>query len=56
MIDYCATNYFSQPSYLKIGNRPVFMVWDMKAVIDANGGAENFKKKILPSFHAIGLG
>ena len=53
MIDYCAKNYFSQPSYLKIGNRPVFMVWNMQAVIDANGGAENFKKKVLPKINAV---
>lgn len=53
MIKYCAKNYFSQPSYLKIGDRPVFMVWDMKLVIDANGGEDNFKKKVLPKLNAV---
>ncbi|RLD11814.1 MAG: hypothetical protein DRI44_02740, partial [Chlamydiae bacterium] len=53
MIEYCATNYFLLPNYLKINNRPVFMVWDMQAVINVNGGAENFKKKILPEINAV---
>jgi len=53
MIEYCAKNYFSQPGYLKIGDRPVFFIWDMQPVIDANGGAENFKAKVLPQINAV---
>ncbi len=53
MIEYCAKNYFSQPNYLKIGNRPVFIVWNMKAVIDANGGQKNFKEKVLPKLNEV---
>ena len=53
MIDYCAKNYFSQKNYLKINGQPVFMVWDMQAVINANGGADNFKKYVLPKINAV---
>ena len=53
MIDYCAKNYFQRSNYLKVGNRPVFFVWDMQAVIDANGGAENFKAKVLPKINTV---
>jgi len=53
MIDYCVKNYFLLPNYLKINNRPVFMIWEMQAIIDANGGADNFRKKVLPKLNAI---
>ncbi len=53
MMDYCIKNYFLLPNYLKINNRPVFMVWNMQAVIDANGGAENFRENVLPKVNAV---
>ena len=53
MIAYCVSNYFLLPNYLKINNRPVFMIWNMQEVIDANGGADNFKNNVLPTLNSI---
>ncbi len=43
MIEYCAEHYFRRPNYLTVGGRPVFMVWDSRRLIAANGGPEGFR-------------
>jgi hypothetical protein len=53
MLRYCAEHYFTRPNYLRLGNRPVFMGWDIEAVLKENGGAENFQKKVLPRLNAV---
>jgi len=60
MVSYCAETYFNRPNYLRIGQRPVFMIWDIKDLLKAVGGPEVFSTDILPSLnticHAKGLG
>jgi len=53
VIEYCAEAYFTLPNYLKIGNRPVFMVWKIEDILKACGGAEAFKRNLLPRLNAI---
>ncbi len=53
VIDYCAEHYFKRPNYLRIDGRPVFMIWDMQAILEANGGDEAFKTDVLPRLHAV---
>mgnify|MGYP005844962125 CR=1 FL=1 len=43
MIEYCAERYFSRPNYLTVDGRPVFIVWDSRRLIAANGGPEGFR-------------
>jgi len=42
MAEYCADNYFKLPNYLTVDGRPVFVVWDFRRLITANGGPEGF--------------
>jgi len=35
--DYVINNYFSHPGYYKVGGKPLFMVWDLRALIDGLG-------------------
>ncbi len=44
MTDYLAKHYFHRANYLTVHGRPVFMIWDPRAVIRANGGPEGFKR------------
>lgn len=53
VIEYCATTYFTLPNYLKIGNRPVFMVWRIEDILKACGGADAFRRDLLPRLNAI---
>lgn len=60
MIRYCVDNYFKKPNYLMIDGRPVFAIWDIQAILKANGGPEAFNTKVLPRLnkilHDAGLG
>ncbi|MEN8255257.1 MAG: glycoside hydrolase family 99-like domain-containing protein [Verrucomicrobiota bacterium] len=53
MFEYCATNYFSKPNYLKVKGRPVFMVWNLGNVVKQCGGVENFKEVVVPELNKI---
>ncbi len=53
MIAYCAEQYFRRRHYRKIGGRPVLMVFDLPAVIEANGGDEPFTRDVLPRLNAV---
>ncbi len=53
VIEYCAKTYFTLPNYLKIGNRPVFMVWRIEDILKACGGADAFKRDVRPRLNAI---
>lgn len=53
MLRYCADNYFTRSNYLKIGDRPVFMIWNIDTVLAANGGPQGFKTDLLPRLNAI---
>jgi len=44
MTNYLTEHYFRRPNYLTVRGRPVFMIWDPRAVIRANGGPEGFKR------------
>lgn len=53
MIRYAADNYFTRPNYLLIEGRPVFMIWRIEDVLEANGGAEAFTQDVLPRLNAV---
>jgi len=53
MIRLCVSEYFSRPNYLRIHDRPVFMIWDIGALLDAVGGQEAFRETILPGWNRI---
>ena len=53
LIRYCADNYFVRPNYLKINGRPVFMIYEIKPILAACGGADKFQIKVLPRLNAI---
>lgn len=46
MMEYCAEHYFRRPNYLTVGNRPVFLVWDSRRLIAANGGPDGFRQAL----------
>lgn len=53
VIRYCADNYFTRPNYLKINGRPVFMIYEIKPILKACGGADKFQIIVLPRLNAI---
>lgn len=58
MVNYMADKYFSRPNYLTVEGRPVLVIWDTAAVIQANGGPEGFAKAIEAmneALHAKGM-
>ncbi len=52
MIAYCAAQYFKRRNYRRVDGRPVFMVFDLPAVVEANGGDEPFTREVLPRVNA----
>jgi hypothetical protein len=46
MVNYMADRYFSRPNYLTVDGRPVLVIWDTAAVVQANGGPEGFAKAV----------
>ena len=52
-VAYCVNNYFKRPNYMKIDDRPVLMIWDIKTILKQNGGDESFRTHVLPRLNAI---
>jgi hypothetical protein len=58
MVRYCSAQYFVLSNYLRIGDRPVFMMFKPMDVVCANGGAAGFRETLLEMnrvMHAAGL-
>jgi hypothetical protein len=45
MVDFCSERYFSQPNYLRIDGKPVFMIYDIDQLL-AYGGYDALKSSI----------
>jgi hypothetical protein len=43
MTNYLADKYFKLTNYLMVDGRPVFIIWQPMAVVNANGGPDGFK-------------
>ena len=46
MTEYLADHYLKLPNYLTIDGHPVFVVWDVKGLIKANGGPAGFARTL----------
>lgn len=46
MTDYIIETYFKHPSYWKIDNRPVFMVYELFKLVDGLGGADSTRQAL----------
>ena len=58
MTEYMADKYFSLPNYLTVDGRPVFVVWDTRRLVQANGGPAGFAKALAAMnevLHARGM-
>ncbi len=57
VINYCAEHYFSRPNYLKIGNSPVFAIFDAGKLIEqlGEGGTRKALQIMRERAHKLGF-
>jgi hypothetical protein len=53
MTQYMIGHYFTRPNYMRVDGRPVLMIWDIRPVLEANGGEDAFRDATLPRLNAL---
>ena len=46
LAEYLADQYFARPNYLTVDGQPVFVIWDVARVVEANGGPSGFAQAL----------